>query len=153
VDLGWKLQAASGQVGFALQQLPAPLTREATFKFKLHMIPKDASKDPPRNGFFVFGESPEEAQLVKCGMRRNQGLIIQGPYAKGQSASQKLEARVNETVEVTVAVDLAAQTVRMTLHGQTVEAKLDRRLSAIKYIGYCANSVVSEFSKVEITGQ
>jgi len=41
----------------------------------------------------------------------------------------------------------------MTVHGQTVQAKLDRRLEAIKFIGYCANSVTSEFSIIDVSGQ
>jgi hypothetical protein len=153
-DLGWRLTAASGQAGYALQELPAPLTRQATFKFRLHMVPKDTSADPPRNGFFVFGAAPDEPSLVKCGMRRKQGLIIQGPYVNGKSASQIVEAaQIDETCEVLVAVDLVAEQVSMTVHGQTVQAKLDRRLEAIEFIGYGANSVTSEFSIVDASGQ
>ncbi len=152
-DLGWRLTAAAGQVGFALQQLPTPLTKQATFKFRLHMIPKDTSADPPRNGFFVLGDAPEEPALVKCGMRRKQGLIIQGPYINGKSASQTLDAKVDETCDVVVAVDLSTQQIAMTIHGQAIETKLDRRLDSIKFVGYCANSVTSEFSAIDVSGQ
>ena len=152
-DLGWRVRAAGGQVGLALRELATPLTKQATFKFKLHMIPMDASKDPPRNGFLVFGETPDEPGLIKCGMRRGQALIIQGAYAKGNFASEKVEAQLDETADVVVVVDLAAQKVSLTIHGRTVETKLDHRLSAIKFIGYCANSVASEFSAVETSGQ
>ncbi|MCU0874389.1 MAG: hypothetical protein MUE50_18805 [Pirellulaceae bacterium] len=87
-------------------------------------------------------------------MRRKQGLIIQGPYVNGKSASQIVEAaQIDETCEVLVAVDLVAEQVSMTVHGQTVQAKLDRRQEAIKFIGYGANSVTSEFSIVDVSGQ
>lgn len=152
-DLGWRLTAAAGQVGYALRELPVPLTKQAGFKFRLHLVPKDKSADPPRNGFFVFGAAADEASLVKCGMRRKQGLILQGPYTAGKSAGQTLAAaRVDETCEILVAVDLDTQQVRMTVHGETIQAKLDRPLEAIKYIGYCANSVTAEFSGIEISG-
>ena len=86
-------------------------------------------------------------------MRRAQCLITQGPYQNGRTASKLVESKVNEITDVLVTVDLTTQQVTLTVHGQTIAAKLDRPLKAIKFIGYCANSVASEFSPVEITGE
>lgn len=152
-DLGWCVKAASGQVGFALKELPVPLTERAAFKFRLRLIPRDKSADPPRNGFFFFGDAPEEERLIKCGLRRNQGLIVQGPYAKAAGASREMAVKVGATSEVTVSVDLLGQKVGMTVDGQTLEAKLERPLKAIRFIGYGANSLSAEFSAIETSGQ
>jgi hypothetical protein len=50
-------------------------------------------------------------------------------------------------------VDLDAQKVSMTIHGETLEAKLDRRLAAVNFVGYCVNSVIAEFSTIELSGR
>jgi outer membrane protein assembly factor BamB len=152
-ELGWRLEALPGQVGFALKQLATPLTKQATFRFKLHLIPKDTSPEPPRNGFLVFGDAPDDAHLVKCGMRRAQCMITQGPYQNGKTASKLVESKVGEVTDVLVTVDLTTQQVTLTVHGQTVEAKLDRPLEAIRFIGYLTNSVASEFSPVAVMGE
>ncbi len=114
-----------------------------------------ASPDAPGNGFLVFGDSPDEDKLVHCGYRiSGKALsITQGATsAKGNSVSKKADLKANEITELTVTVDLAAQQVTLTGRGETVTYPLARRLDRIEWIGCAVQSVISEFSAIDITG-
>ena len=154
-ELGYRVQTPSGQVGLAIKKLSTPLTKRATFRLKLRMIPKDASARPPGNGFLVFGAAAEDARLVKCGLRNagQQTMIVQGPLLSGKSKSQPVKSKTNQTMDLKVDVDLDKQTVTMRLLGKTVETKLTDSLNAITHIGYAVHSVACEFSAIEVSGE
>jgi len=154
-DLGTRLKTAPGNVGLALRRLPSPLTKRTTFKLRLVMIPsfqKDTSKPPPGNGFLVFGDGRNDAQLVKCGIRSagQRCMIVEGPLLTGSQVNQPVKAKVNAVLELVATIDPDAQKVTMTILGQQVEAILKRRLDRISYIGYAVHSVTSEFSPIEV---
>jgi len=157
-DLGWRVQTPSGGVGLALKKLDAPLTKQATFKLRLLMIPnptKGPAHRAPGNAFLAFGDAPDDARLVKCGLR-NAGQRLQialGPLLTGKSATEPAPTEVSKVMDCVVAVDLATQKVRMTMLGQTLEAELLRPLARIAYVGYAVNSVAAEFGRVEVTGE
>jgi len=155
-DIGYRLQPPRGATGFALKKLDKPLTGRVTFRLKIRTTPGASSPDTPGNGFLVFGNSPDEARLIKCGCRLSgKSLeITQGPGpAKTGRASQKADLKANEVTDVTVVADLTAQTVTLSARGQTVEAPFVARLDSILWIGYCVSSVISDFSAIEIDGE
>jgi hypothetical protein len=154
-DIGYRLQPPRGAIGVALKKLDKPLTNRAIFRLKIRTTP-GSSSETPGNGFFVFGNSPDEANLVKCGYRLSgKSLeIMQGPMgAKGGRVSQKADLKANEVTEVTVVVDLAAQKVTLSARGQSVESPLSPQLDSILWVGYSVSSVTSDFSAVEITDE
>ena len=47
-------------------------------------------------------------------------------------------------------VDFETQRVKLTLPGETLEAKLDRPLKQITHVGFYVLNAVTEFSPVEV---
>jgi outer membrane protein assembly factor BamB len=146
--LGYKVQADEGASGHALKKLDAPLTKQATFKLK--MLP--TTDGQLQTGFLAFGDGPADDQLIKCGVRvrAKKGCILQGAGKLSQAATQDFAWEAGKALEVLVAVDLEAQRVKLTLPGQTLEAKLDRPLKQITHVGYYVMNAVTEFSPVEV---
>ncbi len=152
-DLGYRMQTAPREVGLALKKLASPLTGRVEFRMRVRPTPGASSPDTPGNGFLVFGDSGDEGQLVKCGFRiSGKSLsLVQGPLLAGRSKGKRADVKANEVAELRVVVDLDAQTVALTMHGETVETPLERPLDAITWIGYCLTSVTTEFGPIEIT--
>jgi hypothetical protein len=61
-----------------------------------------------------------------------------------------VDIKANEVAEMDVVVDLDSQHVAVSMHGQTVEAPLARRLDAITWLGYLISSVDADVSQIEI---
>ena len=152
-DLGYRLQTASREVGFALRKLEPPLTGRATFSVKVRPTPGATSPDKPGNAFLAFGDGPEDENLVKCGFRISgkRLFIVQGPLRKGKATkSAPVKVKADEVAELLVTVDLDSQTVTTTMLGITVEAPLQRSLKTIDWVGCCITSVTSDFGQIEI---
>jgi len=154
-DLDHRIQTAPKEIGLALRKVAKPLTGRMTFRVKVRPRPGASSPDTPGNGFVAFGAAPADEHLVKCGYRISSKrlYIVQGPLMKGQSKSTPVDVKANEVAEMDVVVDLDSQKVMVTMHGQTVEAPLARRLDAVTWLGYLISSVDADFSQIEITGQ
>jgi len=152
--LGYHVQAASKATGLALRKLDKPLLHRATFRLRLRPVPGATSPDKPGNGFLVFGNSPDEEKLVKCGFRiSGKSLyVIQGPLSKGKTALQRADVKANVVTEMEVVVDLDRQKVTLAMLGQTVEAPIAPRLEAVAWVGYCVSTVACEFGPIEIAG-
>jgi len=150
--LGYRLRGQQPkQEGVALKKLPTPLGKKAVFKAKMQIVPSDQLI----NGFLAFGDGPKDEQLIKCGFRmRNQtAMIVQGTLKEGKSASQKMDVKVEETIDLTVTVDLENQKVLFAAKGQTLEAALVRRLAEITHVGYCVENSTTDFSPIDISGE
>jgi len=151
-QLGYRLRGqAPKQDGVALKRLATPLTKKAVLRAKIRVV----SSGQLINGFLAFGDGPKDAELVKCGFRlRNKtALIVQGALKGGKTTSKKLDAGVDETVDVAVTVDLESQKVAFTAKGETVEAALVRPLKQITHVGYCVDNATADFSPIEVTGE
>jgi hypothetical protein len=153
-DLGYRMTSVPRAAGLALKKLAAPITRRAEFRVKVRPSP-DSAPDKPGNGFIAFGNAPEDARLVKCGFRISGKCltIVQGPLAAGRAASKKADLKSNEVMEMQVAVDLAAQKVKLTLKGETLEAPLSPKLDVVTWVGFCLTSVTTDFGPLEISGE
>jgi len=154
-DLGWRLQT-TGKVGLALRKLERPLTGRTTLTLRFRMIPnvaKDPSRPPPGNAFLAFGDAPKDARLIKCGLRSAGQMcqMVEGPLLSGRSLSRPAKVPVNETIELVATIDLERQTVTMTVLGQSVERRLERRIERITHVGYVVQSVTSEFGPIAST--
>jgi hypothetical protein len=151
-DLGYRVQTPSGSVGLAVRKLAEPVVGQTTFKLRLSMVPNNASERPPGNGFLVFGDGPDDAKLIKCGLRNagQQGMIVQGPLLEGDSTGRPVVCRTNEEIELVVHVDLDVQTVQLDLLGQSITADLPRPLREISYLGYAVHSVACEFGPIQM---
>lgn len=151
--LGYALKARAEQtVCLALRLLDAPATGLLSLRCKLRTPEASGFL---QNGFIAFGDSPDDAHLVKCGVRfRSQAaLIVEGPLLEGgKVTTAKIDAPVGTTVDLAVTFDPAEQTVTLTAGDVTLQAKLDRPLTAITYVGLAADSAIAEFSTLEVRG-
>ena len=146
--LGYKVQADEGASGHAVKKLDTPLTKQATFKLK--MLPTTAGQ--LQTGFLAFGDGPADDRLIKCGVRvrAKKCCILQGSAKLNQAATQDFVWDSGKPLDVLVTVDFEAQRVKLTLPGQTLEAKLDRPLKQITHVGYYVMNAVTEFGPVEV---
>ena len=153
-DIGYRMQTAPGDVGLALKKLDRPLTKRAELRVKVRPTP-GAPPDTPGNGFIAFGAAPDDAQLVKCGFRiaGKRLYIAEGPLMKSKTKGIPLNVKANEVAELRATVDLASGKVTVSMLGETVETTLTRKLDSIAWVGYCINSVTSDFSTIAIAGE
>ena len=153
-DIGYRMQTAPGKVGLALRKLQTPLTKRADFRVKVRPTP-GAAPDTPGNGFIAFGAAPDDAQLVKCGFRiaGKRLYIAEGPLMKSKTKGIPLNVKANEVAELRATVDLASQKVSVSMLGETVETTLTRKLDSVAWVGYCIQSVTSDFSTIAIVGE
>lgn len=148
--LGYKVVADAGANGIALKTLSPPMTGRV--EFRMSMLPTREGK--LENKFLAFGDGTDEDRLVKCGvrLRLRKALIIQG--AGRESSNQADFTRQGDgPIEVTVAVDLDANKVRVTLPGRTLETELRRPMKAITHVGYFVIGGAIEFSPIEVGGR
>jgi outer membrane protein assembly factor BamB len=150
--LGYRLRGEQPkQEGVALKRLATPLKKKAVFKAKMQIVPSDQLI----NGFLALGDGPKDEQLIKCGfrMRNKTAMIVQGTLQEGKSVSQKLDVNVEETIDLTVTVDLEKQTVVFATKGQTLEAALVRRMAEVTHVGYCVDNATADFSPIDVSGE
>jgi hypothetical protein len=149
--LGYTLHADSKQMGLALKKLAAPATGKVSLKVRMKLRTDGKLK----NGFLVFGDSPDDAALVKCGLRfaQKKAVIVEGPLTGGKTAAEALEIVAAKVYDIDVTLDLASGQVTMKVGGATVTATLTRRPANISYVGYGASDAAADFSAVEVVGQ
>lgn len=148
-ELGYRIASEAQPGGAALKALDKPLTGKVTMKCKLQY----ANGDSSNNGYLAFGDSAEEAQLVKCGLRQKMktAAILQGPLAANEGATTPCETKYEAQYELTVTVDLATGDVTFEGGGVTVKAKLKRPMKSITHVGYCLKGTIVDFSPIEVS--
>jgi len=152
--LGYRVQGHAKDVaGLALNRLRAPLKKRAEFKAKLRAAPDDGGH--LLNGFIAFGDGPQDAKLVKCGVRiiAKSAHIVQGPIKGFKGVAEKLDIKGDETFDLAVSVDLDAQKVVFRVLDKTLEAKLAQPLKAITHVGLCVDNALVDFSPVAVSGE
>lgn len=149
--LGYHVVSDGDKTGLALKKLPAPLSGRAVFKLRMQVT----SDGDLRNGFFVFGDSPDPGRLVKCGLRFAMGtaFIIQGPINGGKSAQQPFDADESKIYPIEVTVDLDSGQVTMKTGPTTVTAVLKAAPAGISYLGYAVVNAGTDFSPVEVVNR
>jgi outer membrane protein assembly factor BamB len=153
---GYRLRARErNRFGFAVKALQAPLEHKATLEARLQSVPQSRSGGFLVNGFIAFGDGSQDAQLVKCGVRiyAKKALAVQGTLEDGKTASQDLAVDLGETLDVSVAIDLDAQKLTLTVKGVVVEAPLARPLKAITHVGYAVDGAYTDFTPVKVSGK
>jgi hypothetical protein len=149
-ELGYRLRAnGKDTVALALKKLDKPIVGKVTFRTRIRAVQE--AEGLLRNGYLAFGNSTQEAELVKCGVRlkTQAAAVIQGPFG-GNGQTAKVDAPDDKGLEATVTVDLAAQTVTYIANGVKLEAPLKSPLSAITYLGYVIDSAMIDVSPIEI---
>jgi hypothetical protein len=147
-DENYKL--LSDRTGLALRKLEEPVTGQLTFR--LQVQPR---AEFPANAFLVFGDSPSDQALVKCGLFVGGGYaaIYEGNYPSEDIAKEVLPLRYGKPHELTVHVDLTAGTAELMLGEHRVAKKLTRKPKAISYYGYAVIWTETEFGPIEVTGR
>lgn len=148
-DLGYRVAAETKKIGAALKKLDAPLAGKVTLKCKLQYTGAAGLK----NGYLAFGDSADEAKLVKCGLRvaMKTAAIVQVSLSKSKADTVPYEIDTEKTHELLVTVDLDAGDVTFQSGLATVKAKLARPMKSITHVGYCTNNATVDFSTVEAT--
>lgn len=106
-----------------------------------------------KNAFLVFGDGPEEAQLVKCGIRyaMRQAMIVEGPLSGGKTTPKTFQPDESRLYDLRVTVDLACGEVSMALGDLCISAKLQRPPKNIAFVGCGAVESAMEFSTPAVT--
>ncbi len=149
--LGYRLRAkGQKQVGIALKKLDKPIIGSAIFKTRIKAVPGDGLLS---NGYLAFGDKPNDATLIKCGVRlRAENVsIIQGPLLTGDSETEKIPPPGNKTIEITVTVNLETRQITCTADKVTVKAEIKKPLKSITHIGYAIDSALIDVAPVKIT--
>lgn len=143
-EAGYYLSATGKNLGMALKKLPSPLQG----KLKLSARLRVARGGPLKNAFLLFGESPDEAHLVKCGIRYalRQAMVIEGPISGGKTTPKTFEPDESRLYDLQVIVDLASGEIQMTLGDVHLSAKLQQPPKAIAFIGCGALNSAMEFT-------
>ncbi len=147
--LGYRVASGTQKTGMVIKSLDAPLTGKATLKCKLQY----ANGGGANNGYLAFGDSANESQLVKCGLREKMttAAIIQGPLDANDGETVPCVTVIGKQYELIVTVDLASGSVTFQGGGATVKAKLERPMKSITHVGYCLNGTIVDFSPIEIS--
>jgi hypothetical protein len=150
-ELGYHLHADGKKMAIALKKLPAPLTGKVELKVRMKVARDGALK----NCFLAFGDNPEEANLVKCGLRfsMKKAVIVQGSLSGGKAAEQAIELNESKVYDLDVTVDLPSGQVTMKTDETTVTAILEKRPVTISYLGYATTNASADFSAVEISAK
>lgn len=143
-EVGYYLQASGKRLGMALKRLPAPLEGKVKLSVRLRV----ALGGQLKNAFLLFGDSPEEARLVKCGIRYalRQAMIVEGPLAGGKTTPKTFEPDESRLYDLQATVDLKTGEVRMALGDLQVAAKLQNPLKSIAFVGCGALNSAMEFN-------
>ncbi|MHB8899830.1 MAG: outer membrane protein assembly factor BamB family protein [Thermoguttaceae bacterium] len=150
-SLGYRVFAEGGIMGLALQKLPAPLSGKVRLKVRMK-LGADAGL---KNGFLVFGQSPDPAALVHCGLRAamNKAFVAQGPVTGSNVQEGQAEIDPAGVQDVEVSVELGSGEVTMTSGKTTVRTTLWKKFETIAYVGYGVIDAVTDFSPVETSAQ
>ncbi|NUQ64696.1 MAG: PQQ-binding-like beta-propeller repeat protein [Pirellulales bacterium] len=141
----------SDKAGFAVKKLSAPIDGKVRLKVRMRL----AADGNLKNGFLLFGDGPEDAALVKCGLRyaMSKAVVIQGAFSGGKTSAETFEPREEKTYELDVTVDLAAGQVAMHVDMTTITATLDRPMQAISHVGYGVLDAAMDFGPIEVSVQ
>jgi hypothetical protein len=148
-DLGYRLAADGKKVAMAVKKLPAPLTGKITLKGQIRLV----SGGSLRNGFLVFGDSPEEAKLVKCGLRfaQKKAVVVQGSFTGGKTTDQPATVEQSKAYPIDVTIDLASGQVTMKVASATVTVRLESRPAGVSYVGYVTSGATTEFGPIDVS--
>ena len=149
--LGYRLRSTGKkQVSLALKKLDRPITGSVTFRTRMKAVP--GGKGLLSNGYLAFGDGARDNALIKCGarLRQQQASIIQGPFLKGKSKTEKISAPDAKALEIIVKVDLKTQNIVYTANGVTIEARFQRPLQSITHVGYAMDNALIDFTPVEV---
>lgn len=147
-EIGYYLQATGKNMGMALKKVPKPLEGKAKLHVRLRVAPGGQLK----NAFLLFGDRPEEARLVKCGIRYalRQAMIVEGALAGGKTTSKAFDPDESRIYDLHVVFDPESGEVSMTLGDVQLSVTLQRPPKNIAFVGCGALNSAIEFSMPEV---
>jgi hypothetical protein len=147
-QLGYRVGADEGSVALVLDHFNKPMTTKATWSFKMQRAPGFPNPPYYGNGFFVFGDSNRDEELVKCGLQfiRGTATIIQGPTPAQKGEKVQFSGDADGVMEVAVTVDIEKQTVTLKVGTQMLVAKLEKALKQVTRVGFSTWRGVTDFS-------
>jgi hypothetical protein len=146
-DLGYYVYSDEQRLGLALKKLPQPLAGKVKLATRMRVSPEGQIK----NAFLVFGGSPDDARLIKCGLRylQKKAVIVEGPMSDEATAQESFDAARNKVYDVEASIDLKSGQVTMKIAQTTVTATLKTPPTQITYVGYGVLRSAAEFGEVK----
>jgi arylsulfatase A-like enzyme len=149
--MGHKISTSSD--GYALNKTSAPIRSRATFRFQT----KTLKSDGQRNALFAFGPDNNTVNMLKCGLYIGvqEHVVLYGRFtAKSKKEIIRKEVKYDQgkTFDVEVTVDLDAQTISMSIDGETMSAPIKKDIKEINYYGCYLHGTTSAFSQIEVKG-
>ena len=147
-EVGYHVVSGSKKMGLALRKLSAPL--QGTVELTTRM--RATTDGRLKNCFVVFGEEPDDARLVKCGLRyaMKKAMIVEGAMSGSGGPGEALDAEVGPLYDVQITVDLSSGQVNMRIGQTTVTRKLKHPLTCLSYVGFGVVDAAAEFAPLEI---
>ena len=140
--------------GTALKAAAKPFTKRAVFQVKMrtHLTREEGWQ----NGFLAFGDSGNDHELAVAGIYIG-GLrlsIFDGLSDAGGSRIDKpAQFDRQQTLDLTVTVDLQKRQLTASAAGAKVSLALPPGLKAVRYFGYHAMQTKTSFSEIKVTGE
>jgi len=151
-DAGFLLKSKDKGSATAMLELKTPARHRVEFHFKCMVA--DAEIGLPQTGGFAFGSQLLPTELTDCQADIDkQELSIRGLHSiVGFSESVKAQ-RLDPTnpLNCTVIVDLDQHRVTFKVGDDSVNAKLDPSLKAIRYYGYQVEDTQASFGPIKVT--
>ena len=148
-DLGYYVYSDEQRMGLALRKLPEPLAGKVKLTTRMRVSPEGKIK----NAFLVFGDGPNDARLVKCGLRYllEKAVIVEGPMSDKVTAQESFDAAQSKVYDVEASIDLGSGHVTMKAGLTTVAATLKEPPLRITHVGYGVLRSAAEFGEVKTT--
>jgi hypothetical protein len=148
-DLGYYVYSDQQRMGLALKKLPQPLTGTVKLATRMRVAPEGQIK----NAFLVFGGGPDDARLIKCGLRylQEKAVIVEGPMSDEATAQEAFDAAQKKVYDIEASIDLGSGQVTMKVGQTTVTATLKTPPEQITYVGYGVLRSAAEFGEVKAT--
>lgn len=154
----WHMRAEGN--GLVLQRLGRPIRERARFTLRFMQtsgFSEQFPEDVHANGFFAFGEVPDDDGTVKCGVHivDRKIRIFEGPWTASVPGNRSLSHRdfavdPSKPVSAVVDVDLVARRISMFVNGQRLDAPLPDHINEIRYVGYSTTRAQSAFTPVSV---
>ena len=148
---GCVFSAAGAGAGFAVRKALRPL-QKGTFTFSFRKAGARNIKGRHGNSFLVLGpgNSPEGLIQVQLYFGGRRSITIAGAHV--DEVTEKFDFPRRGLLEASVAFDLAARQISVTIGGKTVTAKITGDIPAITHYGYGGSNSDTIFSEIAVTG-
>ena len=144
---GFTLVSDAGKEAYLLREQPQPLTGEVRLSVSLQIA--TAWGRTHQNGFLVFGDGGDNANLIKCGPQfvvNSLGSADGKPVKQSRKEPITIKLKPNTTYKLTVIYDTETGRYTASLGDWKTEGIWRPRRGGITYIGVCTFGAATTFT-------